>query len=341
MSNACEYSVFLSHIFGNLAAALKSNRFNFARASRFFVHFFAITARLRHESSLLWRAKTQWCEFLFLFLNFDTVFRRTERDGISAIKFEAARIHFLVTLLLLSPSLLLELSQVPSRKRGVKLRHVVVYDIWLVSCLFFSFHIWYLWKWKFTSIGQSKHIWVTRFNPYEILFSQHRSYKSEKSVSEYWSLPRECWSRDLRIRLALGSIIYGHHKGPIKSIKTYRAFSLTWPVSMQILGTKESVYIRKEFNFHRTGLEHQHGRRFVVLGHQYGRLDVMWKHSINYMRRARLQSSLARFSILKQIPSMISLFENWNAIVVPYMKFISSLLRTSWAENSEVGSWNF
>ena len=26
---------------------------------------------------------------------------------------------------------------------------------------------------------------------------------------------------------------------------------------------------------HRTCLEHQHGRRFIVLGHQYGRRDVM------------------------------------------------------------------
>ena len=37
-------------------------------------------------------------------------------------------------------------------------------------------------------------------------------------------------------------------------------------------GTKESVCIRKEFNSHRTGL-----------GHQYGRRDVMWKHSIAFM----------------------------------------------------------
>ena len=38
---------------------------------------------------------------------------------------------------------------------------------------------------------------------------------------------------------------------------------------MQIYRSKESVYIRKEFNSRRTGLEHQYGRR-----------DVMWKHSI-------------------------------------------------------------
>ena len=37
----------------------------------------------------------------------------------------------------------------------------------------------------------------------------------------------------------------------------------------KIIETKESVYIRKESNSHGTGL-----------GHQYGRRDVMWKHSI-------------------------------------------------------------
>ena len=48
----------------------------------------------------------------------------------------------------------------------------------------------------------------------------------------------------------------------------------------KFIGTKESVCIRKEFNSHRTGLGHQHGRRFIVLGHQHGHRDVMWKHSI-------------------------------------------------------------
>ena len=48
----------------------------------------------------------------------------------------------------------------------------------------------------------------------------------------------------------------------------------------KFIGTKESVCIRKEFNSQRTGLGHQHGCRFFVLGHQYGRRDVMWKHSI-------------------------------------------------------------
>ena len=59
------------------------------------VHFFAVPGRLRHKSALLWRAKTKYSDFNFLFLNFHTVFRRNESDGISAIKFETAPIHFL------------------------------------------------------------------------------------------------------------------------------------------------------------------------------------------------------------------------------------------------------
>ena len=46
------------------------------------------------------------------------------------------------------------------------------------------------------------------------------------------------------------------------------------------IGTKESVFIRKEFNSQRIGLAHQHGRRIIVLENQYGRRDVMWKHCI-------------------------------------------------------------
>ena len=60
----------------------------------------------------------------------------------------------------------------------------------------------------------------------------------------------------------------------------YRVFSLTWPASMQIYWNK-----RKELNSHRTGLGHQHGRRFIVLGHQYGCRDVTWKHSIRTLTR--------------------------------------------------------
>ena len=44
---------------------------------------------------------------------------------------------------------------------------------------------------------------------------------------------------------------------------------------LKFMGTKERVYMRKEFNSDRIGLEHQHGRRFIVLEHPYGRRDVM------------------------------------------------------------------
>ena len=55
--------------------------------------------------------------------------------------------------------------------------------------------------------------------------------------------------------------------GPIKRrMLGYRVFSLTWSASMHI-GTKGGVCIRKELNSHRICLEHQHGRRFIVLGH--------------------------------------------------------------------------
>ena len=51
-----------------------------------------------------------------------------------------------------------------AREREVKLRHVL-YEAWLVSYLFFSFQIWYFRKWMITSIGQSKHMRVTCFDP--------------------------------------------------------------------------------------------------------------------------------------------------------------------------------
>ena len=50
----------------------------FARASRFFAHLLAVVPRLQRESAsfhvLSRTAGTQDNEFLFLFLNFDTVF---------------------------------------------------------------------------------------------------------------------------------------------------------------------------------------------------------------------------------------------------------------------------
>ena len=53
----------------------------------------------------------------------------------------------------------------------------------------------------------------------------------------------------------------------------------------QFIGTKESFYVRKEFNSHRVVLVHQHGRRFIVLEHLYGCRAVMWKRSIDHHRK--------------------------------------------------------
>ena len=54
---------------------------NFVRASRFFVHFLAVVARLQRESAsfpVLLRMGTQGNDFLFLFLNFD----KNKRDKV-------------------------------------------------------------------------------------------------------------------------------------------------------------------------------------------------------------------------------------------------------------------
>ena len=59
---------------GKKATGLDRQNNNFARASRFFVHFFAVIARLRRENAyfhVLWRTRTQHNDFLFIFLTFD------------------------------------------------------------------------------------------------------------------------------------------------------------------------------------------------------------------------------------------------------------------------------
>ena len=71
----------------------------------------------------------------------------------------------------------------------------------------------------------------------------------------------------------------------------------------KFIETKENVYIRKEFNSHRTGLRH-HGRHFIVLGHQYGRRNVMWKHSIKeYINRPPLWKRSMLTSLSKFLSS--------------------------------------
>ena len=73
----------------------------------------------------------------------------------------------------------------------------------------------------------------------------------------------------------------GHWKGgKMQSLCQFCVFPPVTNIYANLLEQKKSVYIRKEFNSHRTGLGLQHGRRFIVLGHKYGRRDVMLKHNI-------------------------------------------------------------
>ena len=94
---------------GTKSIGLDKENNNFARATRFFVHFFAVVARLQRETAFFSRFledgnKRQ--QFAFSFpelwrspLEFNSkkiaYIWRIEGGGISAIKFEAAQIHFL------------------------------------------------------------------------------------------------------------------------------------------------------------------------------------------------------------------------------------------------------
>ena len=74
----------------------------------------------------------------------------------------------------------------------------------------------------------------------------------------------------------------GHTEEKIYDTTKYKCFYFNYFQCMErfhsrgqqpcrFIGTKECFYIRKEFNSHRIGLGHQHGRRFIVVGHQLGR----------------------------------------------------------------------
>ena len=62
------------------------------------------------------------------------------------------------------------------------------------------------------------------------------------------------------------------------------AVSLFWDTNMAAVTSCENtlfckaLFFEKEFNSHRTGLGHQHGRRFIVLGHQYVRRFIVLGH---------------------------------------------------------------
>ena len=90
----------------------------FARASRYFVHFFAVVVPLRHGTShalALWSRWTQHKSCLFPLLSLDTVLSDSTRGNfanicqikwnwIRSMKFKAVRIHFLIDVFVLLSS---------------------------------------------------------------------------------------------------------------------------------------------------------------------------------------------------------------------------------------------
>ena len=68
----------------------------------------------------------------------------------------------------------------------------------------------------------------------------------------------------------------------------YRAFSLTWPASLQIYWNKRKRLHKKDCNSHRIVSELKHGRRFIVLELQYCRDDVMRKTPCLYFKMNKL-----------------------------------------------------
>ena len=65
---------------------------------------------------------------------------------------------------------------------------------------------------------------------------------------------------------------------------------LTWPASMQIYWNKRKRLHKKRVQLPHDWFGTQHGRSFIVLGHQYGQHDIMWKESIQNMTAFEIQT---------------------------------------------------
>ena len=93
----------------------------------------------------------------------------------------------------------------------------------------------------------------------------------------------------------------------------------------EFFGTKESVCIRKEFNSHRIVLVDQHGPRFIVLGHQYGRRDVMWKHSTSFCKLLKNNNNNNNNKVLHEGTAKKVSFERSHQIILSETRFYVSL----------------
>ena len=74
--------------------------------------------------------------------------------------------------------------------------------------------------------------------------------------------------------------------------------------------------MRKEFNPQRIFLVHQHGSRFIVLEHQYGRRDVMWKSSITNRAVALAWENSRNFAMLPLVSPRNDVWE--TSANIPY-----------------------
>ena len=89
----------------------------------------------------------------------------------------------------------------------------------------------------------------------------------------------------------------------------------------KFIGTKEGICIRKEFDSQRTGLGHQHGDHFIVLGHQYSHRDVMWKHSI------KVESWKDAIIVITFVSCQDCMTKKWSGSIYNQIQFLASLPR--------------
>jgi len=133
------------------------------------------------------------------------------------------------------------------------------------------------WSYTFTCFTQS----------FKLYARKRRSGSSSVGRCTYCD-SLEVWADNLKCKVCTTKwtwanlITFSHWNDECENVKGTERFLSRGQQPCKFIGTKESVFIWKEFNSHnhRNGLGHQHGRRFIVLRRQYGRCHVMWKHFI-------------------------------------------------------------
>ena len=95
------------------------------------------------------------------------------------------------------------------------------------------------------------------------------------------------WSISNFVIMNVGSLVDNWKNGILNylavnfcKMTSYRVFSLTWPASMQIYWNKRKCLQKKRVQLPEDWFGTLTWPTFHCLGHQYGRRDVMWKHSI-------------------------------------------------------------